>query len=519
MKRNGHGPFLQEVVVARERIRSGVAIAASIVLTAAGIVCLFAFAYFFYYYPWSGQRQLTSWTGMLLYCVAPALLAALFFASLRLSASSRINLSIGLCSAAFSIAAFELALSVWFNLPSVLEEQYRQVLSEAAQEEGAAFDTRRAINVIHDLREQGIDAGPSIYPQELLLTTSDGTVKSAVSLDGVEVLPLASISRRTTVVCNEAGEFLVHETDEHGFNNPPGLWGSGETDVVAVGDSFVQGFCVPPDRTFIAEIRKRYPKTLSLGMGGNGPLVMLASIKEYAEILRPKVLLWFYFEGNDLADLETEKKNALLLRYLNDDFRQGLQQRQAEIDRALGNYVEPLIRKTELRRKLEEVAGLVRGFEFQPNAIVARIKLSQLRTRLGLIMAESSQPAAVAGAVGADTMVYGKTRSVWAKEQLTLFRDILLEAKRSTEQWGGRLYFIYLPAWTAYAPVDGGLNPERDGVLDSVMTAGIPVIDIHEVFQAHPDPLSLFPFRRAHHYNEEGQRLVAQRTLEAISFD
>ena len=32
----------------------------------------------------------------------------------------------------------------------------------------------------------------------------------------------------------------------------------------------------------------------------------------------------------------------------------------------------------------------------------------------------------------------------------------------------------------------------------------IPIIDIHnEVFKTHPDPLSLFPFRIAGHYNAE----------------
>jgi hypothetical protein len=43
------------------------------------------------------------------------------------------------------------------------------------------------------------------------------------------------------------------------------------------------------------------------------------------------------------------------------------------------------------------------------------------------------------------------------------------------------------------------------------------VVDINDGFQAHADPLSLFPFRRLGHYNEEGHRLVAETVLKSIA--
>lgn len=49
------------------------------------------------------------------------------------------------------------------------------------------------------------------------------------------------------------------------------------------------------------------PRTLNLGMGGIGPLHELAILKEYGSVVRPKVVLWVYYEGNDLADLSHEK--------------------------------------------------------------------------------------------------------------------------------------------------------------------------------------------------------------------
>lgn len=45
---------------------------------------------------------------------------------------------------------------------------------------------------------------------------------------------------------------------------------------------------------------------------------------------------------------------------------------------------------------------------------------------------------------------------------------------------------------------------------------GIPVIDIHPVFSAHPAPLTLFAERTVVHYNARGYKLVADAILSRI---
>ena len=60
-------------------------------------------------------------------------------------------------------------------------------------------------------------------------------------------------------------------------------------------------------------------------MGGNGPLLTLASLIEYKNVINPKNILYFHTERNDLVyDLFEEKKNLLLLKYLLNDFSQDL---------------------------------------------------------------------------------------------------------------------------------------------------------------------------------------------------
>ena len=46
---------------------------------------------------------------------------------------------------------------------------------------------------------------------------------------------------------------------------------------------------------------------------------------------------------------------------------------------------------------------------------------------------------------------------------------------------------------------------------------GIPLIEVGPPFNAHSDPLSLFPFRRFGHYNEEGNQIVANTIRKALA--
>jgi lysophospholipase L1-like esterase len=120
---------------------------------------------------------------------------------------------------------------------------------------------------------------------------------------------------------NENGPWVTYRSDEYGFHNPTGIWQSAPLDIAALGDSYTHGHCVPSDKNFVALIRRRFPATLNLGVSGNGPLLELATLKEYLLPLKPKIVLWFYYEGNDLSDLQNERQSALLRRYLHDDFR------------------------------------------------------------------------------------------------------------------------------------------------------------------------------------------------------
>ncbi|HDN26684.1 MAG TPA: hypothetical protein ENG03_06240 [Thioploca sp.] len=333
------------------------------------------------------------------------------------------------------------------------------------------FDARSKLDIIKELKEQGVNAFPSFYPR--LVISSNG-----LEINGKRILPLGGVSRKTTVFCNEIGEWAIYKSDEHGFNNPTGLFEVDGIDMVLVGDSFTHGACVKQGEDIAGQLRRMSGlQVINLGITANGPLLELASLKEYGEPLKPKYVLWVYYEENDLGDLVSEQKSPLLLKYRDNRFSQNLISRQSEIDSVLIEYIEGIDRETA--------------------ALLNVVKLRHLRQFLGL------------------------TASLAAAPPLLFFTELLGDAKNLTSSWGGKLYFVYLPMWQRYATdVEHGTFQHRNQVLSVVQRLNIPIIDMHDqVFAAHPDPLSLFPFRMNGHYTSEGYSLVAKAIQASLKDD
>ena len=151
----------------------------------------------------------------------------------------------------------------------------------------ALNDTRTKKKVIDDFRSIGIDAYPNVSGSQFIST--NGLTNP---LPGDNVYPLGAIANKTTVYCNESGEWTIFESDEHRFNNPKGLYVKNNVDIMLTGDSFAEGTCVNPNKSIAAVLRESGLKVISLGKGDNGSLLEFASLREYAEPLRPKVVLW-----------------------------------------------------------------------------------------------------------------------------------------------------------------------------------------------------------------------------------
>jgi hypothetical protein len=480
---------------------------ATLILLGGFLLCFLAWSYFIYSYGWIGKREVQSpAAAVTAYYVVPGLLSIVFLMFLRLRSAARVNAALVCVSTGMTMYSAELFLTFLTPIQQrgltgnlIRTEGQKNEATNLARSFGANFDTRSRLEVVRDLRRQGVQVVPSFFPLEPLEQESDGTMRSNITINGAETVPLGGIADRRTLFCNDSGEYVVYQSDLHGFNNPREIWRFDRADIAAVGDSFTQGACVPANKNFVDLIRRRYPATVNLGMADEGPLSELAAVKEYLPRFQPKIVIWFYFEENDPLDLEKEKKSPLLMSYFANGFFQNLIGRQDEIDRALEEYLtrkevvatQKPVEQQDTNNELAEGVGNIQTF----------IKLGKLRERLHLVRKRVA--------------LRGTTTPEVQKVDMILFRKVLLEAQAFVGGWGGTLYFVYLPSWERYGnPV---LAQDRDSVLEAVDSLNIPIIDLDPTFRAHGDPLALFPFRRFAHYNEDGHRLVADEVLRAIS--
>jgi len=391
----------------------------------------------------------------------------------RLSNNLKVNLSIVFFTVGITVYGFETYLEL--SKRGSGNTNKREVL---ALQMGVSYDKRNKIEVISDLTDSGTEAFPNVSPENLIAS-------NGLSSDNGPIYPLGTISNSTTINDNESGYYPIIETDEHGFNNPKGLYIKNNVDIILIGDSFTEGCCVHSDETISEKLRQLNFNTISVGKGGNGPLVELATLKEYAEPLKPKIVVWLHYV-NDFNNLNTEMRSSILKKYLNEDnYSQNLIKRQEEIDAVLINYIQSEQKK--FKNKKMEILEL----------IIKTIKLSKLRKMINLQTA------------------------LTPISSLT-FIDILKKSKQMVSNWGGKMYLVYLPEYTRYITKDELEHKNRNFVMQTANELDIPFIDIQsEVFDFHPDVLSLFPFRVSGHYNAEGYKLVAetiQKRLEADGY-
>jgi hypothetical protein len=371
---------------------------------------------------------------------------------------------------------------------SVVVVLYASELGLALAAPGTA-KLRDKLARLDELRRQGRDASPGVEPVRFVWPHEPDS-PSWVVIDGAAVLPLGSISRRITLDCKEAGDWLVYKTDEHGFHNPAGVWTASGLDLAFLGDSFVHGSCVPTEANMVERVRRRYPATLSLGTPGAGPLIMLAQLREYLPALRPRIVLWCHYSGNDLHDLRREAEHPLLRRYLAGGFTQGLAARQDALDRAMSDYAENTM-LTALRRRSR------RRLDLQQMLL-----LRDLRVAAGLALADPS---------GLEL----------TEAEYALFARVLAEARSTVEAWGGRLVVVYLPGWrerprqlgdAEYERVKAGVGRRTRALVAGM---GLMLVDVEQAFAAQEDPASLYACRGCH-YGPLGYAVAAEALLSAL---
>ncbi len=376
-----------------------------------------------------------------------------------------------------------------------------------------------------ELREKGENAHQFLYPL--------GRTRIHFDVEGKKYFPLGGIGKVTTVLCKEAGPFLIYKSDRYGFNNPDAEWDR-PTNIALLGDSFVHGSCVKPQEHFSGILRKSIPGVLNLGMAGSGPLLKLSNIREHLKHEKPKYVFWHFLEGGELynwlfpknSELAQELKDTILSKYLDKNFSQNLRGVRVEINQKLISFsdqrfnarqkhqgkMEP-VEKDEISiyLKIRDLISLKRTTE--------TVKRGMERIRL---ISDARAPAMLDiddWMVSIQNSVSNQAIDIESSSMstnLNLYREALSLAKAEVHAWGGKLVFVYLP-W-----VPTFKSPYRTEILKIVDDLGLQTIDIRPSFEGHKNPSTLFAIwdgDKVGHYSPTGYKIVADMILAHLRDD
>lgn len=303
------------------------------------------------------------------------------------------------------------------------------------------------------------------------------TIRGLNRLAGEDQLREAMVSGfpfSRVILCAPGDDIISYKADRYGFNNPDTVY-SAPLDAILLGDSFVEGFCLPEGEDIASQMRRLGVATAALGIRGNGPLQELASLGRFGPLLQPKNVLLAFFEGNDWENLENGLQDPWLRSTLdpNADF---------------GSQSSSMATMERARAAMEKVNS-------KPVSVADLFtKRATLRNFFALQQTAST---------------LGLTYSKLPKE-IPEFRTILQRAKSIVAGWDGNFAVVYLPKVDRFVgtfPVDDALDHLRTLVLDAAAKEDVKVIDLTEALHRLEDPARMYGADA--HFSPDGASFVA----------
>ena len=381
-----------------------------------------------------------------------------------------------------------------FEVYSIYKHSHISLLKKKIKiyekDSGKKFDVRNIKEIYNDKK---------IFNNNIVIQYAPANlVKENINdASNLEFYPLSGVSFSETIMfCNELGYYPTYKSDRYGFNNPDSEWDKKEIEFLLIGDSLTHGFCVNRPYDLASVLRNLTNKpVLNLGHGGTGPLIQLATLKEY---IRPNVnnIVWLFSDANDLGDLDYEMNSDFLKLYLDSkNYSQNLKNKQEDINifvkKSLDRDLKKKIKKQEIDYNFFDI-----------------IKLTNLRN---IFYSSFTSEDYI-------NMAFSYKKEVFSKEMIfdnKNFRDVLLSAIEVSKRNESNFYFVHLPS---YSRASNRIETKSTFMRDFIKSLNIIYIDIYkDVFLKVDDPLSLFPFRMYGHYNIEGYQKIAEEILSSTS--
>jgi hypothetical protein len=277
------------------------------------------------------------------------------------------------------------------------------------------------------------------------------------------------------------------EYDGNGFRNDHDI---AQAPVLMIGDSFVEAGLVPQANLVSTRLsRLLQVEVANLGQSGYGPQQELVTLRRYGLNLQPKVVLWFFFEGNDLLDVP---------RY----------------ERAIQNWDDII-----------KVRDSLKDRSFINNALLALAGFTSPKLRTDTDEARRRSCKFLRSQSQEDSKLYfaygGAPLSQQDTESLETAQACFLQAQRLCASAGGKLLFVHVPIkYRVYCdfcefPDDGygrtwQLNDLPSRLESWCKAQGIPYLDLTVSLKEAAASGELVYFSDDGHWNARGHEVVAR---------
>lgn len=321
----------------------------------------------------------------------------------------------------------------------------------------------------------------------------------------LKILPLASKSFTNFFWSNkEFGNYYNWQTDRHGFRNLDDVWDKNDVEAIILGDSFLMPGEINKSISanlikLINETKKLKKNTesgsvIELAVSGGGTLYEYAIAKEYILNKKVKNLILFFFEANDLTNLQNELKNPILNKYFEQEkFIQNLIYKQNIVDNMYDNSdlvkLEQNIYINGTNSKETKSQKIKRRYKFEWSRFVKLYKLRELTI-------ESKK-----------------------KKPIEEFKILMKKFKRLSKNNNINFYFVYVPEINRYLK-NFEVNESSkyyEEIIEIVKNLELNIIDLNkELYSKVSNPLKYFPLESFGHTTMNTNIAISKIIFEKI---
>ena len=355
-----------------------------------------------------------------------------------------------------------------------------------AKEKKIDFDLRSPEQAFVDFKKKNAKVKPNfLYAKHFNYLKIFKDAKS-----NNNIVPFRGPVNSLTVSCAENLQYKLIKNDKYGFKNDNDIY-KRKIDTFLLGDSYAEGLCENTKNDIAGHLNKKKINTINFGVTGTGPLISLGILREFGNYFKPKNVIYLYFEGNDLDELNFEKLDPTLIKYLNNAYKQDYIDRYDEIKLFLAKAekeTEKIIYSNSKGPFLIEKKNRFHNFQAHLKDI---IEINNLRNIFKY-------------------KIFNKQKNVY---DLDLLYKVVEKMKDDTKKLNGNYIFVYVPSWsryfTKYTKYDAKIDLKNE-IIENLKLKNIKTLDLTNFFDNEDNIKEYYPLGYLGHYNSKGYNKIAE---------